>query len=201
MGARRSRGTGGDSRSRVRPLTAMSVQDLLADGLNDVAAIRTTFETIAFFPDDEALEREMREILKAARGGLAARLYCLARAVESDPAAIGLDCERFRRHALDLLERGLPGGRLNGLLRVDAFETGVFRLDLPGLPDAEAARRLPARRFCALLFRALHDQAAHVRHYADRETFDRAVYRPHLAALVLALQADTEPPFDERWEQ
>src|SRR4051794_38085759 len=133
----------------------MSVQDLLADSLNDVAVIRTTFETIASFPDDEALDREMREVLQAARGGLVARLDSLAREVEANPAAIGLDCERFRRSALDLLERGTPGSRLNELLRVDAFdETDVFRLELPGLPDAEAARVAGAQFLLAALSRA-----------------------------------------------
>src|SRR5688500_11754905 len=46
----------------------------LEDGLNDFAVIRTTFETIDVFPDDEELRLELMGIIKDARGKLVDRL-------------------------------------------------------------------------------------------------------------------------------
>src|SRR3712207_3669615 len=40
----------------------------LEDGLNDFAVIRTTFETIDVFPDDDELREEMMGIIADARG-------------------------------------------------------------------------------------------------------------------------------------
>src|SRR5918997_6454981 len=46
----------------------------LEDGLNDFAVIRTTFETIDVFPDDQELRQEMMAIISDARGNLVRRL-------------------------------------------------------------------------------------------------------------------------------
>src|SRR4029078_2531590 len=46
----------------------------LEDGLNDFAVIRTTFETIEVFRDDEELRKEMMEIIADSRGNRVRRL-------------------------------------------------------------------------------------------------------------------------------
>ena len=46
----------------------------LEDGLNDFAVIRTTFETIDLFPEDDPIREEMMEIVNDARGNLLRRL-------------------------------------------------------------------------------------------------------------------------------
>src|SRR5881394_3748968 len=45
----------------------------LEDGLNDFAVIRTTFETIDVFPDDEELRVEMMAMIADARNNLVRR--------------------------------------------------------------------------------------------------------------------------------
>src|SRR6266849_1803030 len=42
----------------------------LEDGLNDFAVIRTTFETLDLFPDDQELRSEMLDIINDARNSL-----------------------------------------------------------------------------------------------------------------------------------
>src|SRR5437870_9676101 len=46
----------------------------LEDGLNDFAVIRTTYETLEFFPDDVDMRRELMEIVDDARLKLIRRL-------------------------------------------------------------------------------------------------------------------------------
>src|ERR671939_242680 len=46
----------------------------LEDGLNDFAVIRTTYETLEYFPDDEVMRKELMEIVEDARGKLVRRL-------------------------------------------------------------------------------------------------------------------------------
>src|SRR5581483_6201341 len=58
----------------------------LEDGLNDFAVIRTTFETIDLFPDDEQLREEMMGIINDARENLRRRLIELRERVASGQA-------------------------------------------------------------------------------------------------------------------
>src|SRR5579862_10038180 len=46
----------------------------LEDGLNDFAVIRTTYETLEFFPDDDEMRVELMEIVNEARTNLTRRL-------------------------------------------------------------------------------------------------------------------------------
>src|SRR5262245_26284742 len=46
----------------------------LEDGLNDFAVVRTTYETLDYFPDDLDMKRELMEIVDDARGKLVRRL-------------------------------------------------------------------------------------------------------------------------------
>src|ERR1041385_8073629 len=46
----------------------------LEDGLNDFAVIRTTYETLEYFPDDIEMRRELMEIVDDARSKLVRRL-------------------------------------------------------------------------------------------------------------------------------
>src|SRR5215208_3180006 len=46
----------------------------LEDGLNDFAVIRTTYETLDYFPDDQELRLEMMDIIDDARSSLRRRL-------------------------------------------------------------------------------------------------------------------------------
>src|SRR5687768_4491200 len=69
----------------------------LEDGLNDFAVIRTTFETIEVFPDDEELGAEMLAIIQDARSSLLLRLQELRNAIVSGQAHfLGTDLSEFK---------------------------------------------------------------------------------------------------------
>src|SRR5215218_3285797 len=69
----------------------------LEDGLNDFAVIRTTFETLDVFPDDQELRSEMMEIINDARGNLRRRLTELRDKIRSGQAHfLGTDLEEFK---------------------------------------------------------------------------------------------------------
>src|SRR5437764_696459 len=74
----------------------------LEDGLNDFAVIRTTYETLEFFPDDVEMRGELMEIVKEARDSLIRRLSELAERVSARKAHfLGTDLEEFKSYALD----------------------------------------------------------------------------------------------------
>src|SRR5579875_1986706 len=73
----------------------------LEDGLNDFAVIRTTFETIDLFPENDPLRAEMMEIVKEARDNLVRRLQELRDKLSERKAFfLGTDYNEFKQHAL-----------------------------------------------------------------------------------------------------
>src|SRR5438105_9848357 len=71
----------------------------LEDGLNDFAVIRTTFETIDVFPDDDELRVEMMAIIQDARSNLLRRLEELRDRLSSGQAHfLGTDLQEFKDH-------------------------------------------------------------------------------------------------------
>src|SRR5947208_4894710 len=79
----------------------------LEDGLNDFAVIRTTFETLDLFPDDQELRNEMMEIINDARGNLRRRLKELRDTIRSGQAHfLGTDLETFKSSVMHLVQRG-----------------------------------------------------------------------------------------------
>src|SRR5256714_1312524 len=81
----------------------------LEDGLNDFAVIRTTYETLEYFPDDDAMRKELMEIVDDARGKLVRRLTELRDRIASGYAVfLGTDLNEFKAYALDIMSRGYP---------------------------------------------------------------------------------------------
>src|SRR5262245_19088999 len=74
----------------------------LEDGLNDFAVIRTTYETLDFFPDDDDMRRELMEMVDDARIKLIRRLTELRERISARMAHfLGTDLEEFKSYALD----------------------------------------------------------------------------------------------------
>src|SRR2546423_2213849 len=79
----------------------------LEDGLNDFAVIRTTFETLDLFPEDDPIREEMMEIVRDARSNLLHRLFELHDNIRADRAHfLGTDYSEFKSYAMDMMHRG-----------------------------------------------------------------------------------------------
>src|SRR2546423_7568913 len=79
----------------------------LEDGLNDFAVIRTTYETLDFFPDDDAMREELMQIINEAREKLVRRLSELQQRISAGQAHfLGTDLNEFKAYALDIVHRG-----------------------------------------------------------------------------------------------
>ena len=83
----------------------------LEDGLNDFAVIRTTFETLDLFPEDDPIRDEMMEIVNDARSNLLRRLNELRDKIHTNHAHfLGTDYNEFKSYALGHGEPGLSDG-------------------------------------------------------------------------------------------
>src|SRR5207248_11324145 len=81
----------------------------LEDGLNDFAVIRTTYETLEYFPDDADMRKELMEIVADAREKLVRRLRELQAKIASRAAHfLGTDLNEFKAYATDIMNRGYP---------------------------------------------------------------------------------------------
>src|SRR5256885_14540638 len=80
----------------------------LEDGLNDFAVIRTTYETLDFFPEDDAeMRKELMEMILDARAKLVRRLPEPRNKIAGGRARfLGTDLEEFKSYALDIVHRG-----------------------------------------------------------------------------------------------
>ncbi|HEV2472849.1 MAG TPA: hypothetical protein VGS41_09305, partial [Chthonomonadales bacterium] len=86
----------------------------LEDGLNDFAVIRTTFETLDLFPEDDPMREEMMAIISDARGALLRRLTELHdRILQQRAHFLGTDYDEFKSYALDMVHRGCPRRNLD----------------------------------------------------------------------------------------
>src|SRR5438477_9055767 len=91
----------------------------LEDGLNDFAVIRTTFETLDLFPEDDPIREEMMEIVNDARANLLRRLAELHDKIQSDTAHfLGTDYSEFKSYALDIVKRGYPRRNRASLIKL-----------------------------------------------------------------------------------
>src|SRR5579883_1353862 len=94
----------------------------LEDGLNDFAVIRTTFETLDFFPEDDPLREEMMEIIKEARDNLVRRLQELRDKLSARKAFfLGTDYNEFKQHALRVMQHGSQRRMLDATMKLNVF--------------------------------------------------------------------------------
>jgi hypothetical protein len=179
----------------------------LEDGLNDFAVIRTTYETLDFFPDDDAMREELMEIVNEARGNLIRRLSELSERISARRAHfLGTDLEEFKSYALDIVNRGYPRRNLDSMMKLNVFgsvaETEghaagaepLYRYEFrPGM-DPSTFGRMPARDFVSQLFVDVLDSVTDDENYQSRYTFDRNVFQKFIA-LMFVNYATTDPIF------
>lgn len=182
----------------------------LEDGLNDFAIIRSTFETIDQFPDDQELRKELMEIITDAQGKLICRFEELcARIADGRAVLLGTDLNEFKNYIINLATKGVPRKTLDSMMKLDVFETvatteallsGKFEAEFMYVHEftpehsLETLRNLPPRVF---LHRVFQDVLASIKdpaNYQDKHTFDRNVFQKFIA-LMFVNYATTDPVF------
>lgn len=164
----------------------MTLESWLQDGIVDLAVIRTTLETREVFPDDQALQSELDEIITGARSLLLRRLRDAANAVGTAEPTFRRCLEAFRDEAVRAATHGvsdpLPaeGPRLHGTKPLRVY------FELPGHWTPQQSARVPAARFAAAVLEDLARRASDEPAFTDRVDFDRRVMRPYVLALFIA---------------
>lgn len=169
----------------------------LEEGLNELAVIRATFETMGLFPAEDSVCGEMREIIDDARHNLVRRLQALRDKIQADPGAFPFDYARFQKYTLEMMQDGYPGRSLNRFMKVKAFDEGessLFYFEIAGLVEIEEARRMPAPQFFLMLLNEILQCVQAETSYASGQIFDGAVF-PKYIALMFLYYAVTDPLF------
>jgi len=181
----------------------------LEDGLNDFAVIRTTFETIDVFPDDDELRQEMMLIIEDARSNLVRRLEELRDKLKSGQAHfLGTDYQEFKDHILHMAHRGAIRRTLDNMMKLDIFESvskaemamrggmaePMFRYEFLAQHDLRTMEPLPPRDFVSRLFDDVLDAVQDDANYRNKYTFDKYVFQKFVAVMFVNY-ATTEPSF------
>ncbi len=173
---------------------------VLESALNDIAVIRTTFETIDLFSPDDSIVEEMRSIVTEARGNLVTRLRGM---LASLPGNLGAG---FKRAALRLVTQGYPLGSLDSMMKLDVFWSVAINdsLQNPGEIlyiyefvqnfDLRGLLSLAAPETYALFLADILESAETESNYGSRTVFDCQVSQKYIAFLF-ANYAGTDPFF------
>lgn len=179
----------------------------LEDGLNDFAVIRTTFETLDLFPEDDPIRDEMMEIINDARGNLIRRLTELRDRIQSSQAHfLGTDYNEFKGYALDMANRGYPRRNLDSMMKLNVFSSVA---EAEGHTDAsellyyyefangislEQVADMEPREFIVMLFEDVYRSVKNDANYKSKYLFDRNVFQKFIAVMFVNY-ATTDPMF------
>ena len=180
----------------------------LEDGLNDFAVIRTTFETIDVFPDDEELRVELMGIIADARGNLRRRLTELRDRIGSGQAHfLGTDLREFRDYIMHMVNRGTIRKQIDSMMKVDVFESvsqadvanggrqePMYRYEFLPQHPLEELIHLSPRIFITRLFDDVLDAVEDDANYQGKYSFDRDVFQKFIAVMFVNY-ATTDPMF------
>ena len=179
----------------------------LEDGLNDFAVIRTTFETLDLFPEDDPIREEMAEIINDARGNLLRRLMELHDKINNSRAHfLGTDYNEFKSFALAIVQRGYPRRNLDTMMKLNVFSSVaeaeghdntrdlLYHYQFSDKINAEEAIQLPARLFIVTLFDDLLYSVKNDENYKSKYLFDKEVFQKFIA-LMFVNYATTDPMF------
>jgi hypothetical protein len=173
----------------------------LEDGLNDFAVIRTTFETLDVFPDDQELRDEMMEIIDDARGNLKRRLSELRDTVRSGQAHfLGTELAEFKASVLTQVTKGTIRKMLDNMMKLDVFESvaeteaamagrvepePIYRYELLPQHALSITEPLLPREFVARLFDDVLDAVQEDANYTNKYAFDRHVFQKFIAVMFV----------------
>jgi len=182
----------------------------LEDGLNDFAVIRTTYETLEQFPDDDELREEMMEIIQDASTNLHKRLTELRDRLRSGQAHfLGTDLEEFKSYMIDMVRKGSARKILDSVMKVNVFESvaeedfarnglgspePLFTYPLLPAHNLHKIESLPAREFVVEVFQDLLDAVDDETNYLNRYTFDKNVFQKFIS-IMFVNYATTDPIF------
>lgn len=180
----------------------------LEDGLNDFCVIRTAFETMDLFAEDEEMISELREMIEDARGNLTRRLMeLLERIIARKAYFLGTDQEQFKDWALKIIEQGISRYDIDTAMKVNVFSSVAVTMQSQGLAaspryryefnNSETAERLSNlsdREFLVALFADVLDSVLEDENYTDRYTFDKHIFQQFIAMLFVSYAA-TRPVF------
>jgi hypothetical protein len=181
----------------------------LEDGLNDFAVIRTTFETLDLFPDDQELRREMMDIINDARNSLKRRLVELRDKLESGQAHfLGTDLNEFKEAIVHLATKGNIRKTLDNMMKLDVFESvaaveaaeagampePVYRFELLPQYALDVLMPKPGREFVSRVFDDVLTAVEDDGNYLSKYTFDKHVFQKFIAVMFVNY-ATTDPMF------
>ncbi|HEX8551144.1 MAG TPA: hypothetical protein VF681_06265 [Abditibacteriaceae bacterium] len=182
----------------------------LEDGLNDFAVIRTSYETLDMFRDDEETQRELHEIIADARCNLTRRLMeLLERIIARRAYFLGTDLAQFKTSAVNLMRRGFPRRDLDSMMKVKVFssveaadklqngetaESAIYRYPFDNSESLARLEKLSPRDFLLSLFSDVLDSVLEESNYASKDTFDRHIFQQFIA-LMFVSYASTDPVF------
>jgi hypothetical protein len=180
----------------------------LEDGLNDFAVIRTTFETLDLFPDDQALRDEMMEIIHDARSNLRRRLAELRDKIGTGQAHfLGTDLIEFKQYVVHLATKGTIRKNLDNMMKLDVFESvaeaeaanggmpePIYRYE-PGFAHSlDLIGELEPREFVSRIFDDVLESVDDPLNYQSKYSFDKYVFQKFIA-LMFVNYATTDPQF------
>lgn len=179
----------------------------LEDGLNDFAVIRTTFETLDLFPEDDPIREEMAEIINDARSNLLRRLLELHDKINNSRAHfLGTDYNEFKSFALAIVQRGYPRRNLDTMMKLNVFSSVaeaeghdntrdlLYHYQFSPAINAEEAVQLSARPFIVTLFDDLLYSVKTDANYQSKYLFDKEVFQKFIAVMFVNY-ATTDPMF------
>lgn len=178
----------------------------LEDGLNDFAVIRTTFETLDLFPDDDPIREEMMEIVNDARANLLRRLAELHDKIQSDTAHfLGTDYNEFKDYSVTMIKKGYPRRNLDSMMKLNVFSSVA---EAEGHNDSneleyyfefkyarvEEMLPLPAPAFIVALLQEVINSVMDDNNYMGKYAFDKHVFQKFIAVMFVNY-ATTDPMF------
>jgi len=178
----------------------------LEDGLNDFAVIRTTFETIDLFPEDDPIREEMMEIVNDARGNLLRRLTELHDKIHTGHAHfLGTDYNEFKDYSLAMVHKGYPRRNLDSMMKLNVFSSVAeaeghsdpshlsFFFEFKHI-DVVPVSLLDPREFIVSLFEEVIRSVKDNHNYISKYLFDRNVFQKFIAVMFINY-ATTDPMF------
>jgi hypothetical protein len=181
----------------------------LEDGLNDFAVIRTTYETLEIFPDDQALRAELEEMISDARQTLVRRLMeLLERFLAHKAHFLGTDLGEFKNAALQMMQRGFPRHSLDQMMKVDVFSSvgraagnlssthnaEIYRYEFRNSDSLQRIEDLEGREFLLALLSDVLDSVLDEENYQSKYQFDCNVFQQFIALIFITYSA-TDPVF------
>lgn len=180
----------------------------LEDGLNDFCVVRTAFETLDLFLDDQQTCVELREMIEDARRNLTRRLMeLLERIIARKAHFLGTDLHQFKLWTLKIIEQGISRYDIDTAMKVNVFSSVAlteqahgqstsprYRYEFHNSETPERLSNLEGREFLVALFADVLDSVLEDENYVSRYTFDKHIFQQFIAMLFVAYSA-TAPVF------